>query len=75
MVLIVCHGWRAAYAPREQRPSALASFPRDVLGWFVFSQTNELRVPEMIIARPFQELELSNEHRLPATGIPPSWPS
>jgi hypothetical protein len=35
---------------------------------FVFSQTRELRVPEMIIARPFQELELSNEHSLQPLG-------
>jgi len=34
---------------------------------FVFAQRNELGVPQVMLARPFQELDLRDQHRL-ATG-------
>jgi hypothetical protein len=43
---------------------AARSFPRNAFGCLVLTQTDELRVPQVIVGGPLQELELSHEDGL-----------
>src|SRR5687768_11484276 len=56
--------WRAYH-----RPDRAALLPPDGLGLLVFTQADELRVPQVILPRPLEKLELPHELRLQPPAV------
>jgi hypothetical protein len=53
----------------EHPEGKLLLFPSHISGSLVFTQPNKIRVPQVILARPFNEFELSDQHRLQRPAV------
>jgi hypothetical protein len=58
-----------SYKENHSSERFLALFTSDLTSGFVFSQSDESGVSKMIVARPFQELELSDQDWLEPPAI------
>jgi hypothetical protein len=55
---------RAASARGPSQPGAVPLLAADVLRALIFTQAEELGMPQVIVGGPLEELELADEHRL-----------
>ena len=74
---ILCHGpdnigqvyIRANQTLKLGGPEYIDCFAPDIAGSLVFTETDEPRVAQMTVAGPFEEFELSDQHRLQPTAV------